>query len=93
MYYYFDTVFLFMAVMPAGSIVSAISLEKKERKIYMDVYLCLTSVNNSGQCPMCNLYTTITGSSTPVSFAGPQVNYIEYILISIILEKLFDCAD
>lgn len=33
MYYYFDTVFLFMGVMPVGSIVSAytlITMEKEE---------------------------------------------------------------
>lgn len=74
MYYYFDTVFLFMGVMPVGSIVSAytlITMEKEEWKIYADVYLYSTSASNSGPFPMYNFYITLTGSNILLSFPDP----------------------
>lgn len=68
-------------------------MSKKEWKIYVGVYLCSTSAINSGQCLIWNLYVILKGSSTLLSFLGPEVNYTEYILVLRTLEKCFDHAN
>lgn len=56
MYYYFETVFLFMGVMPAGSIVSAYTLITTGERGMKNVCGCILVFNFSQQFgPMSNV--------------------------------------